>query len=65
MLQRQTKRHLSANQTLIRGQFQQHFKSVFAPIFLRQKKFKPKMQVQKSFTQNKATRKIFAKLTQG
>ncbi len=34
------------------GQFHQHFFSAFAPMFSRQKKFKPKMSVQKSFAQN-------------
>jgi hypothetical protein len=39
------------------GQFHQHFICIFAPIFFRQKKFKPKMEVQKSFTQNFRTKK--------
>jgi hypothetical protein len=44
--------------------FHQHFMSALAlaPIFLRQKKFKPKMQVQKTFVQT-VTRKMLVKLT--
>ncbi len=43
------------------GQFHKHFMIAFAPIFLRQKKFKPQMSVLKSFGQNFCTKKLCVK----
>ncbi len=38
------------------GQFHQHFRIAFVTIFLRQKKFKPKMSIQKSYARNFCTK---------